>query len=82
MPDGLQRVGERRHRSAARAAWQRLTGSLFGRDLTFVLTLKVALVVLLYLFLFRPALHPAKDPAATAAAVAGATADAVNEVHR
>ena len=82
MPGHRERAGERRLPAAAYFAWQRLTGSLFGRDLTLAVALKVALIAALYLFLFRAALHPAQDPAATAAAVAGAPAAPVNEVNR
>ena len=65
-----------------RTRWQRLTGSLFGRDIALVLALKVALIVALYLFLFRTALRPAQDPVATAAAVAGAQTVTEHEVQR
>ena len=68
--------------AAARTRWQRLTVSLFGRDIALVLVLKVALIVALYLFVFRPALHPAQDPVATAAAVAGTATATVHEVQR
>ena len=68
--------------AAARTHWQRLTASLFGRDIAWALALKVALIVALYLFVFRPALHPAQDPAATAAAVAGTATATVHEVER
>jgi hypothetical protein len=82
MPEHREKAGARRLLSAVHSVWQRLTGSLFGRDLTLVVALKVALIAALYLFLFRPALHPSQDPVATAAAVAGATSAPVNEVNR
>jgi hypothetical protein len=66
----------------ARARWQRLAGTPFGRDLALVLLLKVALVVALYVFLFRPAFHPAHDSVATAAAVAGSNPEVPREVSR
>jgi hypothetical protein len=82
MPEHREKAGARRLLPAAHSAWQRLTGSLFGRDLTLAVALKVALIAALYLFLFRPALHPSQDPAATAAAVAGTTPAPVSEVNR
>jgi hypothetical protein len=81
MPEHRQGAAERRPPTATRSAWQRLTGSVFGRDLTLVLALKVALLIALYLFVIRPALRPAQDPAATANAVAGATTAPADEVH-
>ena len=54
----------------------------FGRDVAWVVVLKVGLIAALYLFLFRSAPHPAQDPAATAAAVAGASTTTVGEVIR
>jgi hypothetical protein len=68
--------------AAARSRWQRLAGNPFGRDLAFVLVLKVALLAALWVFLVRPALHPRHDPAATAAAVAGAAPDSPREAPR
>lgn len=68
--------------TVARIRWRRLTASVFGRDIAFVLVLKVALIVALYLFLLRPALHPAQDPEATAAAVAGTANVTAHEVQR
>ena len=82
MPGHRERAGERRLPAAAYSAWQRLTGSLFGKDLALVVALKVALVAALYLFLFRPAVHPSQDPVATAAAVVGTTTTPANEVNR
>ena len=82
MPEHREQASVRRLLSAACSGWQRLTGSVVGRDLTLVVALKVALITTLYLFLFRAALHPSQDPVATAAAVAGAPTPPVNEVNR
>jgi hypothetical protein len=82
MPEHREQVNMRRLLSAAHLAWQRLTGSLIGRDLTLAVALKVTLIAALYLFLFRAALHPSQDPTATAAAVAGTTTAPVGEVNR
>lgn len=52
--------------------WPRPIKSVFARDITLAMAIKMVSLAALFALFARPAFHPANDAAATAAAVAGA----------